>query len=177
MSDYPSEYIATVQLKDGSLVTLRPICPEDAPLLQEAFRRLSSTTVYLRFFKAANELSDQEARELATVDYQNHMALVGSIQEDGQERLVASARYNILPEGEPGRAEAAIVVRDDYQQRGLGRQMMDHLIRYARDRGVRAFVATVHLSNAVVMKFIQRSGLTFSRKILEPGVWEIIIQL
>ncbi len=177
MSDYPAEYIETVRLRDGASVQIRPICPEDAPLLQEAFKRLSPTSVYMRFFKAASELSAEEARSLATVNYRDQMAFVGSIEEGGQERLVASARYHVLSQGEPGRAEAAIVVRDDYQQRGLGSQMMQRLIRYARAHGVTAFVATVHLSNAVVMSFIQKSGLEFSKKILEPGVWEITIHL
>jgi hypothetical protein len=55
--------------------------------------------------------------------------------------------------------------------------MLDRLIRYARTHGVQAFLATIHVSNARILRFIQRSGLPFDREILEPGVWKITIQL
>lgn len=177
MNDYPEEYIETVTLKDGAQVTLRPIRPTDAALLQHGFQHLSADSIYMRFLKAANELSDEEALQLATVDYQTQMALVGSIVEGGEEHLVVSARYNVLQDGEPGLAEAAIVVRDDYQNRGLGRITMKHLMRYAREHGVKAFVATVSVSNGKVVNFIQTSGLEYSKKVLEPGIWEITISL
>ena len=66
-----------IKLLDGRLVTLRPIRPEDAPLLQEGFARLSAQSIYLRFLKTATGLSDTQARQLATVDYIDRMALVG----------------------------------------------------------------------------------------------------
>jgi acetyltransferase len=167
-----------VTLKDGSQVTIRPILPEDAPRLQEGFTRLSPQTIYYRFLETAREMSNEQARALANVDYCKRMALVGAIQEDGHERLVAVARYAMIEDAtEPGLAEAGIVVRDDYQQRGLGKIAMNRLVRYAREHGVQAFLATTLTSNARILHFIERSGLTYQRKMIEPGVWEIRIQL
>jgi RimJ/RimL family protein N-acetyltransferase len=174
-ANYPAEYIEEAMLKDGRRVTLRPIRPDDAPRLQEGFTRLSPETIYMRFFEAASALSDEQARELATVDYQQRMAFVGSVQEEGQERLVAVARYSITPQREPVIAEAAIVVRDDYQGQGLGKQAMKLLVRYARTQGVMGLYATVHTANARILNFIRSSGLPFQRKMLEPGVWEITL--
>lgn len=164
-------------MKDGSLVTLRPIRPDDAPRLQEGFSRLTPQTIYMRFLQAAKELSDQQARELADVDYVKRMAIIGTIQEADQERMVVVARYGMLGQERPGLAEAAIVVRDDYQKRGLGRIAMQRLARYAGEHGVRGFLATVHSNNTPVLSFIRNSGLPFKKKILEPGIWEIIIPL
>ena len=176
-SIYPVEYIEEIELKDGSEVHLRPIRPDDAQRLQQGFTMLSPQTIYMRFLEAAKGLSDKQARQLAEVDYQNRMALVGTVLADGDEQIVVVARYDILRERDPSLAEAAIVVRDDYQNRGLGKITMHRLVRYAREHGVRAFVATVHTSNLPVMRFIQHSGLPFEKQMLEPGTWEIRIHL
>ncbi len=177
MHDYPDKYVEIVTLRDGTQVRLRPIRQSDAGLLQEGFKRLSAESIYMRFLKVASALSDEEARQLAAVDYNKRMALVGSIMEQGEEHLVVVARYHMLPEVEPRRAEAAIVVRDDYQNRGLGKIAMNRLFRYAHDHGVAELVATVSLSNAKVMNFIQKSGLQFTKRVLEPGTWEITIPI
>lgn len=169
--------IETVKLLDGRSVTLRPIRPDDAPRLQEGFARLSQQSIYMRFLQAANALSDEQAQHLATVDYVEHMALVGAIQEDGIERLVAVARYGTIQGDEPGLAEAGVIVRDDYQGQGLGKMLMKRLLQYGRKHGVRKLVAAVHASNAPIQRFITKSGLPFEKKMLEPGVWEYRIRL
>lgn len=171
------DFNEVVTLKDGSRVTLRPIRPDDAPRLQEAFSRLTPQTIYMRFLQAAKGLTDQQARELAEVDYQKRMAIVGYILEGGHERLVVVARYGMLERKEQGLAEAAIVVRDDYQMRGLGKIAMQRLVRYASEHGVRGLVANVSANNSPVLAFIRNTGMPFKKKILEPGIWEIIIPL
>ena len=177
LEDHSSYHAETVKLLDGRLVLLRPIRPEDAPLLQEGFLRLSAQSIYLRFLKTAVALSDNQARQLANVDYVEQMALVGSVIEEGTEHLVAVARYGTINGDEPGLAEAAIVVRDDYQGAGLGKILMKRLLQYGRQHGVRKLLATVHSSNARILRFITKSGLPFEKKMLEPGVWEYRIWL
>jgi RimJ/RimL family protein N-acetyltransferase len=175
--DYPAEYIEELELKDGSKVILRPIRSDDAPRLQQLFSMLSPETIYLRFLMAAKELSDRQARDFACVDYMNRMALVATIQEEGVERVIGVARYSMLNRPEPGLVETAIVVRDDHQRRGLGKLSMERLVRYARAHGVKAFIATVHTSNIVVLNFIRNSGYPFDKVMIEPGIWEIRIDL
>lgn len=177
MLQYPGKYIKSIELNDGTPVTIRPIRPDDAPMLQSTFNRLSPETIYLRFLKRFKELSDEQAEHFAKVDYQNRMAFVGTIIEDGAESLIAVARYDLRVEQEPFVAESAIVVRDDFQNRGLGTAIMLCLIQYARDHGVKTFIATTHMTNTRIMGFIKRSGLTYNRTLLEPGVWEIRVEL
>lgn len=174
---YPSDWVEEVTLRDGARVILRPIRPQDAPLLQEGFKRLSSQSVYLRFLETFREMTDEQARQLATVDYHHCMAFVGAVEEDGQERLVVSARYAVPDLSQPGVAETAIVVRDDYQGRGLGSFSMRHLLHYARVQGIHTIQGTIHVSNDRVMNFIRKSGLVFEKEILEPGVWLVHIRL
>jgi GNAT superfamily N-acetyltransferase len=105
------------------------------------------------------------------------MALVAEIQEEGESNLIGVARYAMLPGDEPGLAESAVVVIDEYQKRGLGSLLLQRLVRYARSHDVRTFLATVHVSNAQIMRFIQRSGFPADKKMIEPGVWEIRVHL
>jgi GNAT superfamily N-acetyltransferase len=167
---YPVEYIQSVTLRDGTAVTLRPIRPEDAPRLQEAFTHLSADTIYMRLLGPLTALIDKQARELATVDYQTRMALVGVVQEQDEERVVALAHYVMA---DPGVAEAGIVVRDDYQGRGLGTLIIRHLVGYASAHGVRVLLSTVHPQNERILRFIEQSGVPYEKRLLDGTVWEI----
>ena len=177
LTNYPSEYIEEVTLSDGEVVTIRPIVPEDARGLQTTFTKLSPQTIYLRFLEFFKELSDKQAYHFANVDYLTHVALVATIQEYEEEQLIGVARYALIVPQNHEDVEAAIVVRDDFQNRGLGTILMERLVRYARDHGVKTFTATVHTSNSRIRYFIQRSGLSNKRIMIEPGVWEIQIFL
>lgn len=174
---YPAEWVEQVHLKDGVLVNIRPILPVDWTLLQEGFTRLSPQSIYYRFLESARQLSDEQAHRLANLDYQDRMALVAVIEEQGIERLVGVARYAFSPEHGPGAAETAVVVRDDYHGRGLGTLLYERLIRYARQHGVMTFIGAIHQSNSVVMKFIRKSGLPFEREMIEPGTFLVKIHL
>lgn len=165
-----------VTLRDGLQVIVRAIRPEDAPRLQSLAGRLSPETMFLRFLAVLKGLSDREARHLATVDYENRMAIVATLQEEGEETIIGVARYSIVEGGEPGLAEAAVVVEDRYQRHGLGSLLLKRLVAYARRHGVLAFLANIHPSNEPIMRFIRKSGLPLESRI-GSGVWEIIIRL
>lgn len=176
--NYPNRPYEPITLNDGRQVLLRPIRPDDAPLLQEGFQRLSPQSIYMRFMEVASELSDEQAHELATVDYHNRMAFVSEVQEDdGKLHLVGVARYSALPGSHPRAAEAAIVVRDDYQGNGLGKASMDLLIRYARQQGIELFTGTMWTTNQRILDFVSKSGLPYERNMIEPGVWDYKIFL
>ncbi|MFN2127793.1 MAG: GNAT family N-acetyltransferase [Anaerolineales bacterium] len=156
---------------------MRAIQPGDAPLLQAEFEKLSPETIYLRFLKSFKKLSDEQAEYFANVDYHDRMALVGTIKEEEGESVIAVARYDVIRATHTRDAECAIVVRDDYQNRGLGTAIMIRLTRYARQHGITAFVATIHISNTRIINFVRKSGLSFQRKLLEPGIWEFRVNL
>ena len=166
---YPPE---TVTLRDGTEVTIRAIVPEDAPLLQELVRRLSPESIFLRFLTRLKELGRPQAERLANVDYQSQMALVATLGPD----VIGVARYAPAMDGVPGMAEAAVVVEDAYQSRGLGTLLLMRLSDYAREHGVVAFVASIHASNDRIMRFITRSGLRTESRI-EAGLWEVRVYL
>jgi RimJ/RimL family protein N-acetyltransferase len=174
-SKMPEHESQAITLCDGTEVIIRHIRPEDAARLQALFARLSPESIFFRFLGLRKELPDKEAEQLAGVDQQSRMAFVATVQQNGQE-IVAVARYAAIPETWPLEAEAAIVVQDSYQGRGLGTILMGRLATYARTQGIHAFRATVHQGNARIMRFIQRSGLP-TRSRVEPGGLEIWIGL
>ena len=175
--NYPIDYVEEASLRDGTNVLVRPIRPDDAPRLQEAFLRLSPETIFLRFLGTMHELTDEQARYFANVDYYRKMALVGSIKEDDKESIIGVARYHLSDAEPKGLAECAIVVRDDYQGRGLGTILLDKLAIYASEHGVLGFRATIHVSNNRIMYLIKKSKLPYEKKMIEPGIWDLRVWL
>jgi acetyltransferase len=160
-----------VKLLDGTLVTVRPIRPDDAPRLQALFNRLSQDSIFLRFLQHRKELPYEQAVRLASVDYETQMALVAT---RAGEEIIAVARYAVTNPDQPDRAEAAIVVEDQYQGRGLGMVLLKWLLVYAQTHDVWVFQAIVAPNNIQILRFIERSGLPSEKK-LDQGAWEITI--
>jgi len=172
-----------VTLRDGSRVIIRAIRPDDAPRLQALYRRLSPESIFFRFLGQARELSDRQAQRLATVDYEGQMAWVATPgealeDEDPEAEIIGVARYARLPEeaGPGAVAEAAVVVEDRWQRRGLGTMLLQRLADYARTHGIDAFQATVHQANTQILRFVRRSGLPTQNQI-DGGLWEIRVSL
>jgi acetoin utilization protein AcuB len=161
-----------IKLRNGQSINVRPIRPDDAPGLQASFAEMSPETIYDRFMGYKKVLPDPEARYLASLDYDSHMALVAVTQENN---IVGVARYHVLDD-EPDCAEFAIVINDNYQRQGLGSFLMMRLMEYAKMHGVHTFLGLAHSENYRLLRFVQRSGLPIERK-LKGGLWEIRVQL
>jgi ribosomal protein S18 acetylase RimI-like enzyme len=165
-----------VVLHDGTSLTIRPIRPDDEPRLQALLSRLSPKTVYLRFHGQRKMLPDAELERLANVDYEARMALVATDEHRGGHNIVAVARYEVLGPDEPHVAEAAFVVEDKYQGKGLGTLLTHQLVAYARAHGVHAFLYVVHSSNDRMLHLVRHSGRVI-RKRLDQGILEILVDL
>ena len=132
---YPKDLEDEVRLTDGRRLMLRPIHPEDEPMLIEAFHKLSPENVRLRFFAPVKELTHETAAALTQIDYDRQMALVlADPSRPGIAQLYAVARFSADPDNE--KAEFALTVRDDMTGMGLGTVLLRRLIEYARRRGI-----------------------------------------
>jgi L-amino acid N-acyltransferase YncA len=166
-----------VTLRDGTRIKVRPIQPDDAPRLQMLATRLSPESIYRRFLTSRRVLLDEEAERLVDVDYQSQMALVATSEQAGEEGVIAVARYAALQLAQPDVVEAAIIVEDHYQSKGLGMLLLVRLVAYARAHGVRSFVATYLQNNTPIIQLINRSGLAVESKKLESSMWEVKLSL
>jgi acetyltransferase len=122
---------------DGRPIALRPIRPEDEPVLQDLFAHMSQEDVRLRFLVPMRELSHALAARLSHLDYGREMALVA--QHD--EMRLGVARYSADPD-RPS-AEFAVAVRSDWHGRGVGHLLMARLIEVAQESGIGELVGLV----------------------------------
>ncbi|MDX1601418.1 MAG: GNAT family N-acetyltransferase, partial [Anaerolineales bacterium] len=118
----------------------------------------------------------EQAREFASVDYQRTMAIVAAVGEGDDEKIIGVARYGEDVEDPDAGAETAVVVEDAYQGRGLGTILLYRLVTYAQKQGIHRLRATVHQSNAQILRFVRRSGLP-TEQTLRDGVWDITLSL
>ena len=170
---YPTELQRDLVLRDGSVVRIRPIRPDDAPRLQELHGRLSVNSAYQRFFTIVRRLPADWARTLATVDYRRRLALVVEIDGEKGVDLIAVGRYDALDDTE---AEVAFVVQDSWQNRGLGTIVFAEVLRVAAARSFRRFRAYVLADNRRMLDMIQRFTRIESRKV-EQNVTELVFTL
>lgn len=137
----------TTVLSDGGVLHLRPIVPEDAPLLAEGFARLSAESRFLRFFSPLDHLSETQLQYLTEVDYDDHFAWVAYFDgPDGEPNGVGVARY-IRSREDPTAAEAAVAVADDFHRRGIGSALLESLAAVALTRGITRFHLIVRSDN------------------------------
>jgi len=165
-----------VTLKDGTPVIIRPIHPEDADHLQDTFDHLSMETIYLRFLSFKKELPDEEARYLATVDYDSRMAFVAQCKKNGREIIIGVARYALLDIEHPKIAESAVVVQDEYQRRGLGKILLRKLVLYAHFKGIQHLRGNLQVGNNRMLDLVKNSGLPYKTSFVE-GIWQVDIDV
>lgn len=153
---YPAEWIDRWTMHDGSIATVRPILPQDAPLEAALVEGLSSESRYARFLVGGGRLSDEMLAAYTQIDYVNHMALVVSVaRPDGTgEDLIADGRFVV----EDGVAEFAMLVADAWQGKGVGRRLFATLVRAARVAGAREVFGEVLSINRRMIALARDAG-------------------
>ena len=142
---YPLHLVKTWKMKDGGEVVIRPIRPEDEPMMIEFHKRLSERSVYLRYFQPL-KLTQRTAHERLTracfIDYNREMALVAeSKNEAGEGEILAVGRLSKLHGQDE--AELAAVATDKAQHKGLGSELYRRMIEFARDEKLKRVVSTM----------------------------------
>ncbi len=162
---YPHRYVAPWKLAAEELM-VRPIRPEDEPLMIQFHEQLSERSVYLRYFQAL-KLSQRTAHERLTricfIDYDREMALVAVRTSTARPEIVAVGRLS-KDHGAPS-AELAALVRDDLQGQGLGGELYRRLIQFARDEGLRRVHSTMLRENRAMFRVCERLGF----RVVEGG--------
>ena len=161
MRPYPRELEEIVTTSDGRRLLLRPVRPEDEEAFRANFEKFSPEALRRRFFRSVKALTQAAAAKLTHIDYEREMALLLTDPvppESGLPEGYGVARIVIDPER--ALAEFAIIVRDDMVGRGLGRLLMQRLIAYARERGVRELIGDVLPDNHRMLAFCRGLGFT-----------------
>ncbi len=163
---YPVRYISGWTMKDGTNVTIRPMRPEDEPLMVKFHEALSERSVYMRYFHAA-KLGQRVAHERLTrmcfLDYDRAIALLADrvVPESGQHEILAVGRMTKLHG--TNAAEIALLVRDQYQRRGLGSELLSRLIQIARDERLESLHADMLQENIEMQSLVRNLGFSVTQ--------------
>ncbi|MCR3893752.1 bifunctional acetate--CoA ligase family protein/GNAT family N-acetyltransferase [Aeromonas caviae] len=165
---YPTELEEGAWLKDQSHVLLRPIRPEDEPAHKQFVRQVSDEDRYKRFFADVGELGHEELARMTQIDYDREMAFV-AVGQDGpfSQQILGVVRAIASPDQSD--AEFAILVRSDLKGLGLGKLMMEKIVRYARERGIGQLSGMTMPSNRGMINLAKRLGFKIDIQ-LEDGI-------
>jgi GNAT superfamily N-acetyltransferase len=144
------------KLSDGSRVLLRPIRREDREREARFIQRLSSEARHFRFLGDIREASPALLDQLVNVDYHDSTAFVALVHDNGTLREVGVSRYSAS--GNNKNCECAVTVADDWQHRGLGVALMEHLIELARRNGFRGMFSMDSAANVSMRELAKHLG-------------------
>ncbi len=162
ISPYPAEYKNTFTAKNGMVISLRPIRPEDEPLEAEMFKTFSRETQRFRFFGYLKDVSHDMLIRYTQIDYDREIAIVAIINEGEKPQMIGVTR--IIADAYNDQAEFAIVVGDPWHGLGLGSYLIDYILNIARDRGIHQIYAHVLADNTVMLHMLEKKGFTISNK-------------
>jgi acetyltransferase len=176
---YPAQYVQSWKTKTGDAVTIRPIRPEDEPLLVRLHQVLSERTVYLRYFQPL-KLSQRTAHERLTricfIDYDREIVLVVERKNDeGHPEIIAIGRLSKL-RGGGNEAELAVLVDDRHQGQGLGTELYRRLISVASDEKLQRVVCTILAENREMRSICQKLGFRMESD-LEDGTIKAALEV
>ncbi|MEI8163225.1 MAG: GNAT family N-acetyltransferase [Betaproteobacteria bacterium] len=161
-----------VTLKEGKVVLLRPAGAHDVMAMKEIFYRMSAEDVYTRFFQRLDGLTFAAAQRLCNVNFDTEVAFMATVGTRENEEIIGSACYFL--NASTNLAEVAYMIVPEWQATGLGRAMQQRLMEYAKQKGVRGFLAEVLQGNKKMISLAKKAcdNVQVSK---ESGVLEIVM--
>jgi acetyltransferase len=170
---YPNRYVANWTMKDGTDVLVRPIRPEDEPMMVKFHETLSERSVYLRYFHLMNlpqRVAHERLTRICFIDYDREMALVAERRNpsSGENEILAVARLTrILGTND---AEVAVLVSDHFHGRGLGKELLARLVIVGGDEKLGALRADILPDNRDIMRICEKLGFALRHSVEDEVV-------
>jgi acetyltransferase len=171
IAPYPSKYKSSWKAKNGVVLQLRAIKPEDEDRFNELFKSLSPQTMHFRFFEIIKELSHETLTRYCNLDYDREIAIVAEIPES--RRIIGVARLIVDATGKSG--EYATLVGDDWQGFGIGSKLMDYLIKIAKDKNLEKIYGYVMADNTKMINLCKRLGFVTETLDSETLITSLVI--
>jgi acetyltransferase len=160
---YPSQYVSSWKMKGDIEVIIRPIRPEDEPLMVKFHEALSERSVYLRYFHLEtlpSRIAHERLARICFIDYDREMTLIGERRtESGESEILGAGRLTKLPSR--NEAEVAVLVRDQYQHRGLGRELLRRLLVISGEEKLERIIAYMLRENVEMQALAAQLGFRF----------------
>jgi GNAT superfamily N-acetyltransferase len=146
-------------------IFIRPVKISDEPLIKDLFYSLSDNSLYRRFISQRKDMPHERLQEFVIIDYTREISVVAIYREGEKEIVVGMGQYNTEPNTHT--AEVAFVVRDDYQNRGIGSALLSYLTNLARKQALLGFSAEVLVENRPMLHLFEKMGFLIDRRVEE----------
>jgi len=170
---YPDQYIDIFKLRDGPAAVIRPIRPEDEPLMEELLKTSSEQTLMMRFFRKISEMSHEQLTRYCHVDYDRELSFVAIIRDNGRDRIIGEVRMSKLPDQE--NAEMAVVVGDPWQGQGIGQALCLHCLKIAKEIGIKKMWMEILKVNSRMLSRAEKMG--FSKASSDEDSVKVLLEL
>ena len=170
---YPSQWQRHIEIRDSWRVFVRPIRPEDEPLIHQFLRHVTPEDLRLRFFAPMKEFSHQFIARLTQLDYARAMALVAF--DETSNEMIGVVRIHSDSIYENG--EYAILLRSDLKGRGLGWALMQLIIEYARSEGLKMICGDVLQENTAMLEMCRHLGFDIRTDPIDPSICDVSLKL
>jgi ribosomal protein S18 acetylase RimI-like enzyme len=168
--EYPEELEARRTTRTGLKVLLRPVKISDEPMLKDFFYSLSDESMYQRFISVRREIPHEILQNFVVIDYSERLVILAVLGESGNETIAGIGQYSLNRDIHT--ADIALAVRDQYQNQGLGLELITYLTYLAKNKGLLGFTAEVLVGNEPVFRLFDRMGFEV-QKSNESGVYEM----
>jgi acetyltransferase len=173
ISPYPNQYESHWLLRDGTPILLRPMKPEDEPLVSDFLNKCSDETIYFRYFRLIKHWTHEMLIRFTQNDYDRELGLMALAQPPSPEAMLGVSR--LVMDADRQKGEFAVIVGDPWQGKGLGPKLLEQLIAVARDQGLKLLYGDVLAQNKPMLEMAKKAG--FQLKRMDEGVVRIEMNL
>jgi acetyltransferase len=174
ISPYPDRYETQATTRGLIKILIRPIRPEDAPLMTELFDSLTARSIYQRFLSPMKRLPSSMLARFTQIDYDREIALVAFREEKPREQMMGISR--VIIEHNLKNAEFSVLVGDAWQGKGVGAELLKNSLRIARERGIESIWGLVLTENIQMLALARKLGFKMHR-VPESNTYELRIDL
>jgi RimJ/RimL family protein N-acetyltransferase len=167
--EYPEAWETFRTTKTGLRILLRPVKISDEPLLKDLFYSLSDQSMYSRFASARKDMHHARLQEFVAIDYVDEIVILATCSQQEKELVIGLGQYIVNETNHT--AEMALVVRDNYQNQGVGTELNSYLTYLAKRQGLLGFTAEVLEDNTPALRLLEKMG--FREESKEAGVYEM----
>lgn len=168
--EYPEHLEMRKTTRRGQPVVLRPVRISDEPLIKDFFYSLSDRSMYRRFLTPTWEMSHERLQGFVVIDYTKEMIILATVEEEGREQVVGLGEYYLEEDGLW--ANVAFAVRDSFQNRGIGTELLAFLIHIARRQGLLGLTAEVLKENEPMLRVFEKMGIAAEKHAVDES-WDL----
>jgi len=168
--EYPEHLEAHRTTKSGLEVLLRPVKISDEPLLKDFFYSLSDNSLYRRFISVRQDMPHERLQQFVAIDYTQQLVILAIISQGEKEIVVGVGQYALIEKAHT--AEVGFAVRDEYQNKGVGIELLSTLTYLAKRQGLLGFYAEVLVENRAMLHLFEKMGFDIKKR-REEGVYEM----